>query len=223
MLTKKEIEKNKEAFIDLLNATKRPGIEKILEWLESSGFFTSPAATKFHGDFEGGLAAHSLGVYFALLHQHEKLSLGEATGAGQQPLEIKAENLVIACLLHDVCKAGAYKGSSSPYQWNKAHPKGHAKLSLEIAERFIALDPLEKLMIKYHMGPYGCNEFYDKDDWQQGEYPLRGDHSEDEKLSKEESKARRYGNSLANAWYHNPIVKMMYFCDELVTLEEKAD
>ena len=41
-------------------------------------------------------------------------------------------------------------------------------------------------------------------------------------MTREESKAARYGKSMANAWYHNPIVKMMYFCDEIATLEEKA-
>jgi hypothetical protein len=73
---------------------------------------------------------------------------------------------------------------------------------------------IEELMIKYHMGVYGLNEFYAEDDWQTGEYPIRGDKS----LSKEE----RRGKSLANAWYHNPICKLMYFCDEIATLEEKA-
>jgi len=78
------------------------------------------------------------------------------------------------------------------------------------------------MMIRYHMGVYGLNEFYKKDDWQTGEYPLRGDHIACEGLSKEESKAARYGKSMANAWYHNPIVKLLYICDELETLQSKA-
>jgi len=42
-------------------------------------------------------------------------------------------------------------------------------------------------------------------------------------MSKEESQKARYGQSLRNAWYHNPICKLMYFCDELATFEEKAE
>jgi len=81
---------------------------------------------------------------------------------------------------------------------------------------------LEEMMIRFHMGLYGANEF----EQYCGEYSLCGDHSNDkEKMTREEkeaSKAARYGQSLRNAWYHNPIVKVMYFCDELATLEEKA-
>jgi len=118
---------------------------------------------------------------------------------------------------------GAYIGTEKPYKWNKQQPKGHALLSIERIKKHIELTELEELMIKYHMGVYGLNEFYDEDDWQTGEYPLRGDHTNDKEMSKEESKKARYGKSMANAWYHNPIVKVMYFCDELATLEEKAE
>ena len=65
-------------------------------------------------------------------------------------------------------------------------------------------------MIRYHMGVYGLNEF----DERSGEYPLRGDQSK--------TSEQRRGQSLANAWHHYPIVKLMYFCDELATLSEKA-
>ena len=80
-------------------------------------------------------------------------------------------------------------------------------------------------MIKFHMGVYGLNESYEEGSWASkanAEYPLRSDHSKDEELTKEESQKARYGKSLFNAWYHNPIVKIMYFCDEVATLEEKA-
>ena len=42
-------------------------------------------------------------------------------------------------------------------------------------------------------------------------------------MTKEESQKARYGKSLANVWYHNPIVKLMSICDELATMEEKAN
>lgn len=65
---------------------------------------------------------------------------------------------------------------------------------------------------------------YDPSKWdaKNGEYHLRGDHRACHGMSKEESQAFRYGKSYANATFHNPIVKLMYFCDEIATLREKA-
>lgn len=204
----------KAEIIEVLLSTKREGMEKMIGWLVSNGFFESPASTKYHGCYKGGLADHSLGVYLLLKEKCEQFKLDEVTSPGQKPLKIETENIVIAGLLHDVCKVGAYTGDSKPYKWNRGQPKGHALLSLMRIKQFIELTELEEMIIKYHMGVYGLNEFYKPDDWQSGEYPLRGDDSK--------SKEERYGQSLANAWFHNPIVKVMYFCDELETLNEKT-
>ena len=57
----------KQEFIDVFKENvKRPGAEKLLEWLCTSDFFTAPASTKYHCAFEGGLALHSLNVYKTL-------------------------------------------------------------------------------------------------------------------------------------------------------------
>ena len=37
---------NKERFIELLRSTKREGIEKLIDFLEKTDFFTAPASTK---------------------------------------------------------------------------------------------------------------------------------------------------------------------------------
>lgn len=213
----------KDRIIELLTQTKRAGIKKLIAYLEDGGFFESPASTKYHGCHVGGLAEHCLRVYELLTEHCIPLKLNKVSSPGQNQLLITQVSLIIVALLHDICKMGAYLGSEKPYKWNKAQPKGHATLSLERIKKFIILTELEELMIKYHMGVYGLNEFYGEDDWQTGEFPLRGDHSKDEGMSKEESKKARYGKSLANTWYHNPIVKVMYFCDELATLQEKAE
>ncbi len=206
----------KERIIELLKSTKREGMDRMIDYLEAEGFFEAPASTRFHGAYKGGLAEHSLRVYELLNEKCETLDLDAVTAAGQKPLAIGVPNIIIAGLLHDVCKIGAYiptPGGKNPYKWNKGQPKGHATLSIERIKKHIELQPIEEMMIRYHMGVYGLNEFYKEDDWQQGEYPLRGDDSKD--------KEERYGQSLANAWYHNPVVKLMYFCDELATLMEK--
>lgn len=213
----------KEKITELLTSTKRKRIESLIKYLTESGFFESPASTRYHGSYSGGLAKHSLRVYELLVEYYEKLKLGVVCVSGQKPLPLTQENIIIATLLHDICKIGAYLGNETPYKWNRNQPKGHALLSIERIKKHIELEEIEELLIKYHMGVYGLNEFYSEDDWQSGEYPLRGDHANDEKMSKEESKAARYGKSMANAWYHNPVVKVMYFCDELATLEEKGE
>lgn len=42
----------KEEFINLLKEIDRPGMDKLLEFLEKSDFFTAPASTRFHGSRE---------------------------------------------------------------------------------------------------------------------------------------------------------------------------
>ena len=55
----------KQQYIELLTATQRKGMDKLLAWLESTDFFTAPASTRFHGAYEGGLLEHSMTVYNA--------------------------------------------------------------------------------------------------------------------------------------------------------------
>lgn len=240
----------KERIMELLRSTNRENIAELIEYLEQEGFFESPASTRYHGAYLGGLAAHSLRVFELLKAYHNQLDLTTVSAPGQKPLPVEYDNLVIAGLLHDVCKVGAYIGTEKPYTWNKGQPKGHATLSLKRIKRFIKLTEIEEMMIRYHMGPYGANEFeqycgeyplgtFDdiaEDVFLAPEYSLLGDHSEEnlmrlaramgwqplkKKMSKEESQKARYGQSLRNAWYHNLICKVMYFCDELATLEER--
>jgi hypothetical protein len=205
----------KERIIELLASTKREGIELLIKYLTENGFFESPASSKYHGCYAGGLAAHSLGVYELLAKFASEIKLDEISAAGQEPLPILPDTIVVAALLHDVCKIGAYISNGDGWKWNRAQPKGHALLSIERIKKFIVLTELEELMIKFHMGVYGLNEFYKEGDWQSGEYPLRGDDTK--------TKEERRGKALANTWYHNPIAKMMYLCDELATLHEKME
>jgi len=214
----------KERITELLLSTQRDGMDAMIEYLNTSGFFESPASTKFHGAYPGGLADHSLAVYVKLNYYALSLKLDADTTAGKKPLKIEEGTCIIAPLLHDICKAGAYVRTKADDGWtnNKSKDKGHAKLSIQRIKKCIKLTQLEEMMIRFHMGLYGANEF----EQYCGEYSLCGDHSNDkEKRTREEkeaSKTARYGKSLRNAWFHNPICKVFYFCDELATLEEKA-
>jgi hypothetical protein len=218
---------NQKVITELLLSTKREGIENMIDYLIKEGFFESPASTKFHGSYAGGLAEHSLKAYNCLINlPFNILTLAEDTMAGKKPLPITPHGVVIACLLHDVCKLGAYipvRDGKVPYRWNKAQPKGHAQLSIERIKKHIELEPVEAIMILYHMGIWGLHEFYEEGSWQSGEYPLRGDHSKDEHLTKEESQKARYGKSMVNAVYHNPIVFWMHVSDMIATTQEKLE
>ena len=68
---------NKEAFLYICREDiKRDGIEELLKWLEGTDFFTAPASTRFHGNYEGGLCEHSLNVHRELTRLNNIYQLG---------------------------------------------------------------------------------------------------------------------------------------------------
>ena len=91
----------KQEFIDIFKENiKRPGSEKLLEWLSQSDFFIAPASTKYHSAFEGGLVQHSLNVYKLLKKRCAEYGITDG------------ESIAICGLLHDICKANFYKAST---------------------------------------------------------------------------------------------------------------
>ncbi len=148
MLTDQEVLGNRNKIIQLLVETNRAGVMPLLEWLEDGGFFRGPASTRHHGCYTGGLAAHSLNVFNGLIDLMVQCTA-----------EVRLDSAVIACLLHDACKLGAYTGSEAPYGRNKEQPAGHALLSISRIERFVSLTPQERRMIQFHMGVFGTREF----------------------------------------------------------------
>jgi len=147
----------KDKFIQLCKDNiHRDGLNDLLNWLEKSDFYLSPASTKYHGNFEGGLVEHSIKVYERLVQ------LIQATG-----VEAKEETIVIVSLLHDVCKANSYKLSmrnvkendvwvQKPfYEFEEYFPfGGHGSKSVFIVQQFMKLSPEEGSAICNHMGQY---------------------------------------------------------------------
>ncbi|MGN1326765.1 MAG: HD domain-containing protein, partial [Clostridia bacterium] len=88
----------KEEFIELLKSTNREGMENVLNFLEKSDFYTAPASTKFHGNYEGGLLEHSFKVY--------EIFAEKIKNAG---LNTPNDTIIISALLHDICKTNFYK------------------------------------------------------------------------------------------------------------------
>jgi len=183
----KEIRENRDIvngkIIELLVSTKREGISKLLEFLDRKDFFISPASSKFHGNYPGGLADHSLNVYqkFKGYCQLFGINLSE-------------DSIIISSLLHDLCKAKLYKNVDGKWVYNIfVGNMGHAKFSIERIKRFIELKEIEEQIIKYHMGFYYATEITKK-----GEYSLQ-------ELKKS---------------FNNNIVKLFYFCDDMVSMYE---
>lgn len=107
MLTKEQIQKNKEEFIEILRSIEREGadIEKLIAKLESSDFFYAPASIKYHHAFEGGLVDHCLNVYYNLMHL---LNYKFPEGA-----PVSEDSVKIVALLHDMSKMNNYEPTYS--------------------------------------------------------------------------------------------------------------
>ena len=142
---------------------KREGADKLLDYLMSkSDFFTAPASSKFHNDFEGGLLDHSLNVY----HRMVKLLEGEY---GEKWSEVVSpESVAIVGLLHDVCKINYYAvdyrnvKNKDTGVWEKVPyykiedtlPYGHGEKSVYIIGGFMRLTREEAMAINWHMGGF---------------------------------------------------------------------
>lgn len=149
---------NRERFIDIYTKNiTRDGADKLLDWLSNADFFTAPASTRFHGAEEGGLLAHSLGVYDCLV------SLLEKRGEREKYSE---ETIAVAALLHDVCKVNFYRVGhrnvkengvwvqKEVYEIDEKFPCGHGEKSVIILQNFIRLETDEIFAIRAHMGGF---------------------------------------------------------------------
>ena len=152
----------KDQIIELLKSTNREGMDKLIEFLESSDFFTAPASTRFHGNIEGGLAKHSFKVYEIL---KEKIRVSG--------MAIPDDTIIISALLHDICKTNFYKidyrnAKNSLGVWEKVPyytiedtiPYGHGEKSVMMLMEYIKLTNDEKYAIRWHMGFSEPKEVY---------------------------------------------------------------
>lgn len=163
-LTQDRIESNKQTILELLRKTSRPGMDRLLDWIENkSDFFIAPASTKYHLACEGGLAEHSMNVYRLLAG---KVSSGL--------LDLPDDTVIITALLHDLCKVNFYVRETKnvkegtkmgPYgkpvaNWvekevwaiNDTLPIGHGEKSCYLIQSYIRLKEEEFAMIRFHMG-----------------------------------------------------------------------
>ena len=165
-------EQKKQDFIRIITENiKRDGVENLMAYLEESGFYTSPASTKYHGSYEGGLLDHSLNVYYALLDE-----MNFIYGKNWRK-KWSDESVAIVALFHDLCKIGRYKSvwknvknkETGVWEEKKCYEydsskfcMGHAALSLQIINRYMILTDEEAQAIYWHMGPYDLSEYSNK-------------------------------------------------------------
>lgn len=143
------MEEQKENFMMIYSEIKRPGAEKLLNWLQTTDIFTAPASTKFHGAYPGGLLDHILNVYYRMFP--------EARRAGYE-----IETIAVVALLHDVCKLNVYKehitetrfGNLINYTYEDNFPLGHGEKSIVLILQHMDLTADEMIAINWHMGAF---------------------------------------------------------------------
>lgn len=152
----------KEEILSLLSSVDREGMDSLVEWLKGSSFFKMPASTRFHGNYEGGLAEHSLNVF----HSLEKLC--EMYQKQFPETSFDRDSLIICALCHDFCKVDVYKKSfrnvknaetgawekKECYEYSDPLGMGHGEGSLYMLQSFIPLKRSEALAIRWHMGEF---------------------------------------------------------------------
>lgn len=152
----------RQYFEQMLRSTGREGVEDVIVELDDLGFFEAPASTAFHLNVRGGLVQHSVNVC------KEALVLREAqVGLNSEIADrLPKESVIIASLLHDVCKAEVYvpeiksrktiDGSWEKYRGYSVDysglPVGHGEKSVIRLLRWgFPLTDDELIAIRWHM------------------------------------------------------------------------
>ena len=158
----------KKEFCELLRSTGRPGVDDVIADLESMGFFSAPASAGHHLNVAGGLTQHSLNACNAALKVWEGLSQLDPV----LEKEVGRDSIIIASLLHDVCKSDIYfrsvkKRKNNLGQWEdsegykvsyRSFPMGHGEKSvIMVLLSGLELTDAEMLAIRWHMGAWGIN------------------------------------------------------------------
>lgn len=167
------IDSLKTRFTELLKSTNRPGMDKVLDGLEKLGFFDAPASSKHHLAEKGGLLQHSMNVY-------EQAALIREVEVGMKPGladKLPNESIIVAALLHDVCKSEIYRvefknrKNEQTGQWEKVPayvphyehcPMGHGEKSvIRLLRMGLELTNDEILAIRWHMGAWDLSDSFE--------------------------------------------------------------
>lgn len=146
-----------------LKATKRQGIDDLINYMIEYGFFDAPCSGCYHLSCHGGLAQHTKNV----MEYAEKIG---PVLLGRKKYEEIHENIIITAALHDLGKMGQFEkpnytenvlksGKQSDTKPYTTNPDllyvDHEIRSVAIAQMFIDLTEEEQFAILYHNGMYG--------------------------------------------------------------------
>ena len=156
----------KEEFIQIYqNNITRDGSDKLLDYICQSDFFQAPASARYHSSYDGGLAQHSINVYYCLSDYMARERVRQTYG-----LNCSDETIAIVSLLHDLCKIGCYKAGVRnvkengvwkqvpTYNFDDPMPYGHGEKSVYIINGYMRLSREEAFAIRYHMGFSGVED-----------------------------------------------------------------
>jgi len=148
----------KNIIINALMSTHREGMDKLVEHMETIGYFTAPSSGAYHCSCTGGLMEHSYNVWqFGLTNIH------------LDQIGIDFQTWKIVALLHDLGKAdyhgkpnyvpnilkGGKVSEAKPFKTNPDRLYiPHEAVSVFIASQFIELTDEEEFAIIYHNGMY---------------------------------------------------------------------
>ncbi|HRF85472.1 MAG TPA: HD domain-containing protein [Alloprevotella sp.] len=168
-----KIKENKEKFLFYCRENiHREGLSDLLDYLDSTDFYTAPSSASFHLNEDGGLCLHSINVFETAKTLYENLLLPKLkNGETNFSEEISMESIAVSSLFHDVCKTKLYHKTE---KWKKdkngrwmtypgyeivdEFPFGHGEKSCLILSWFIRLKQEELLAIRWHMGMFEMTE-----------------------------------------------------------------
>lgn len=148
MYIHKSLQEKVEECKELLLSTKRPKIGDLINHIDNMGYFIAPGSRSHHR-FVGGLVSHSLETY------HKAMELrGEKLAQGVDPNALPEESIIIAALMHDLCKADALRYSKETRKsYVVKNTNGHSMRSVrQIGYSGFVLTNAEKDAILWHMG-----------------------------------------------------------------------
>lgn len=168
---------NIKRFEELTSRVNREGMDRLLNMLKGTDFYTAPASTRFHLSCEGGLLQHSLNVYDCLVAKKESPVWKDIVSS------VGDESLIVMALFHDICKVNFYKkgfknqktydpdriaastnkrlfDEGGEFVWETVTsytiedemPLGHGEKSVMILDKYIELTKEETYAIRWHMG-----------------------------------------------------------------------
>jgi len=168
----------RDTSIDYHNQDKiYPHIKRILEWLRTTDFYTSPASTKYHDACYAGLLTHTLEVYNQLVGL-------QSVPKFKPVVDDQWYSVVFAILVHDWCKIGRYESywksvkNDSTGKWEQVSAYkykddcigrlGHGSQSLAMVMQFCtskltSLTFDEMAAIRWHMDNWDVTRYEAED------------------------------------------------------------